>query len=140
MCYAIAAGVVAGRKLGASALAALITRSFSELFRFGKACGAKPETLTGLSGLGDLVLTCSNTQSRNFSAGIALGEGRSPADLRKSDKLAEGIETAPAFTAMAKARGIELPIGAAVAAIVTGAMSVDEAIDGLLARPVRAEN
>ncbi|NWG24534.1 MAG: NAD(P)-dependent glycerol-3-phosphate dehydrogenase [Pseudorhodoplanes sp.] len=138
--YAIAAGVVAGRKLGASALAALITRSFSELFRFGKACGAKPETLTGLSGLGDLVLTCSNTQSRNFSAGIALGEGRSPGDLRTSDKLAEGVETAPAFTEMARARGIELPIGAAVSAIVTGAMSVDQAIDGLLARPVRAEN
>jgi glycerol-3-phosphate dehydrogenase (NAD(P)+) len=136
---AIAAGIVEGRKFGASALAALITRGFAELFRFGKAYGARPETLTGLSGLGDLILTCSNTQSRNFSAGIALGQGQHPADLRKSGKLAEGIETAPALLAMAQARGIDLPIGGAVAAIVSGAMSVDEAIESLMARPLRAE-
>src|SRR5258708_4171245 len=86
---AIAAGIVTGRKLGASAAAALITRGFAELFRFGKAFGARPETLTGLSGLGDLILTCSTPQSRNFSVGIALGQGQAPDDARKN-KLAEG--------------------------------------------------
>ena len=136
---AIAAGIVEGRKFGASALAALITRGFAELFRFGKALGARPETLTGLSGLGDLILTCSNTQSRNFSAGIALGQGRGLADLRKDGKLAEGIETAPALVAMARERGIDLPIAGAVADILSGRTSVDAAIEGLMARPLRAE-
>lgn len=136
---AIAAGIVEGRKFGASALAALITRGFAELFRFGKAYGARPETLTGLSGLGDLILTCSNTQSRNFSAGIALGQGRSVAELRSGGKLAEGIETAPALLAMAQERGIDLPIGGAVAAILAEKISVDAAIEGLMARPLRAE-
>jgi glycerol-3-phosphate dehydrogenase (NAD(P)+) len=136
---AIAAGIVEGRQFGASALAALITRGFAELFRFGKACGARPETLTGLSGLGDLILTCSNVQSRNFSAGIALGQGRSVAELRAGGKLAEGIETAPALLAMAGQRGIDLPIGGAVAAILAGQITVDQAIEGLMARPLRAE-
>lgn len=136
---AIAAGIVEGRKFGASALAALITRGFAELFRFGKALGARPETLTGLSGLGDLILTCSNTQSRNFSAGIALGRGRSVAELRTGGKLAEGIETAPALVAMAQERDIDLPIGGAVAAILAEKISVDAAIEGLMARPLRAE-
>lgn len=136
---AIAAGIVEGRKFGASALAALITRGFAELFRFGKAYDARPETLTGLSGLGDLILTCSNTQSRNFSTGIALGQGKSIAELRASGKLAEGIETAPALLAMAQERGIDLPIGGAVAAILAGTMTVDRAIESLMARPLRAE-
>lgn len=136
---AIAAGIVQGRQFGASALAALITRGFAELFRFGKACGARPETLTGLSGLGDLILTCSNLQSRNFSAGIALGQGRSVAELRAGGTLAEGIETAPALLAMAEQRGIDLPIGGAVAAILAEQITVDQAIEGLMSRPLRAE-
>src|SRR5499425_873314 len=90
---AIAAGIVAGRGLGASAAAALVTRGFAELARFGRAFGARPETLTGLSGLGDLVLTCSSPQSRNFSFGIAVGKGERPQDAAHG-KLAEGAFTA----------------------------------------------
>jgi glycerol-3-phosphate dehydrogenase (NAD(P)+) len=136
---AIAAGIVAGRELGASATAALITRGFAELSRFGRAFGARPETLTGLSGLGDLVLTCSTPQSRNFSFGLALGRGQTPAQVRAGSKLAEGDFTAPALVEMAHAKGVEMPISAAVAAILGGRLSVGEAIDGLLTRPFRAE-
>jgi len=136
---AIAAGIVAGRKLGASAAAALVTRGFAELFRFGKALGARPETLTGLSGLGDLILSCSTVQSRNFSAGIALGEGRAPDEVRKSN-LAEGIDTAPVLVELAKAKKIDLPIATAVAAVLADNMSVDEAIGSLLTRPFKAEH
>ncbi len=136
---AIAAGIVTGRKLGASAAAALITRGFAELFRFGKAFGARPETLTGLSGLGDLILTCSSPQSRNFSLGIALGEGRARDEVQKN-KLAEGIDTAPALVEMAKAKNIDMPIASAVAAVLDGTMSVDGAIESLLTRPFRAES
>ena len=98
---AIAAGIVAGRGLGASAAAALTTRGFAELFRFGRALGARPETLTGLSGLGDLILTCSSAQSRNFSLGIALGQGRSPAQAQAATGLAEGAFTAVALVELA---------------------------------------
>ena len=132
----IAAGIVQGRKLGASATAALVTRGFAELFRFGRAFGARPETLTGLSGLGDLILTCSSGQSRNYSFGIALGKG-DPAQA--GGKLAEGIFTAPALLEMANEKGIEMPIAAAVVAILAGSASVDEAIETLLTRPFRAE-
>jgi glycerol-3-phosphate dehydrogenase (NAD(P)+) len=135
---AIAAGIVTGRKLGASAAAALITRGFAELFRFGKAFGARPETLTGLSGLGDLILSCSTAQSRNFSVGIALGEGRALDEVRKS-KLAEGIDTAPVLAELAKAKNIEMPIASAVAGVLDGKMSVDDAIGSLLTRPFKAE-
>ena len=135
---AIAAGIVTGRKLGASASAALITRGFAELFRFGKAFGARPETLTGLSGLGDLILSCSTAQSRNFSAGIALGEGRALDEIRKN-KLAEGIDTAPVLVELAKAKNIEMPISSAVAGVLDGQMSVDDAIGSLLTRPFKAE-
>ena len=135
---AIAAGIVTCRKLGASAVAALITRGFAELFRFGKAYGARPETLTGLSGLGDLILTCSSMQSRNFSLGISLGQGRSPDEARKS-QLAEGIDTAPALVEMAKAKKIDMPIASAVAAVLDGQMNIDEAIESLLTRPFKAE-
>jgi glycerol-3-phosphate dehydrogenase (NAD(P)+) len=131
---AIAAGIVHGRKLGASATAALVTRGFAELARFGRALGARTETLTGLSGLGDLVLSCASPQSRNFSYGIALGEGRKP-----GGKLAEGAFTASALTELAGERSIEMPIANAVAAVLDGALSVDQAIDGLLTRPFRAE-
>jgi len=131
---AIAAGIVAGRKLGASATAALTTRGFAELARFGRALGARSETLTGLSGLGDLILTCSSPQSRNFSLGIALGEGRAP-----DAKLAEGAFTARALTELATEKGIEMPIATAVAAVLDGKLSVDQAIESLLTRPFRAE-
>jgi len=131
---AIAAGIVEGRKLGASATAALVTRGFAELARFGRTLGARTETLTGLSGLGDLVLTCSSPQSRNFSLGIALGEGRAP-----DGKLAEGASTAAALVELAREKSVEMPISAAVAAVIDGRISVDQAIDGLLTRPFRAE-
>jgi len=135
---AIAAGIVVGRGLGASAAAALTTRGFAELSRFGRTLGAQPETLTGLSGLGDLILTCSSPQSRNFSLGIALGQGK--ADALHGDKLAEGAATAPALVEMAHAKGIEMPIAAAVAAVLEGKLSVDQATESLLTRPLRAEH
>jgi glycerol-3-phosphate dehydrogenase (NAD(P)+) len=136
---AIAAGIVTGRGLGASAAAALTTRGFAELFRFGRALGARPETLTGLSGLGDLILTCSSAQSRNFSLGVALGEGQTPAQASAAAGLAEGAFTAAALVELANAAGVEMPIATAVAAILDGALSVDEAIENLLTRPFRAE-
>ncbi len=136
---AIGAGIVAGRGLGASAAAALTTRGFAELFRFGRALGARPETLTGLSGLGDLILTCSSAQSRNFSLGIALGKGRPPAQARAAGGLAEGAFTAAALVELAAQAGVEMPIATAVAAILDGSSSVDEAIENLLTRPFRAE-
>jgi glycerol-3-phosphate dehydrogenase (NAD(P)+) len=136
---AIAAGIVAGRGLGASAAAALITRGFTELMRFGRAFGAKPETLTGLSGLGDLVLTCSSPQSRNFSFGVALGKGETPRTAAHG-KLAEGVFTAPVLLEMALKRNVEMPISTAIAAVLSEKASVDEAIESLLTRPFRAEN
>jgi glycerol-3-phosphate dehydrogenase (NAD(P)+) len=136
---AIAAGIVAGRGLGASAAAALTTRGFAELFRFGRALGARPETLTGLSGLGDLILTCSSAQSRNFSLGIALGQGRTPAQASAATGLAEGAFTAAALVEMALEANVEMPIATAVAAILDGSLSVNEAIENLLTRPFRAE-
>jgi glycerol-3-phosphate dehydrogenase (NAD(P)+) len=133
---AIAAGIVTGRGLGASAAAALVTRGFAELFRFGRAYGARPETLTGLSGLGDLILTCSSAQSRNYSFGLALGRGNpAPAGA----KLAEGVFTAPVLLEMATEQGIDMPIAGAVVAILSGRASVDEATETLLTRPFRAE-
>ncbi len=135
---AIAAGIVAGRGLGASAAAALITRGFAELFRFGKALDARPRTLTGLSGLGDLILTCSSVHSRNFSFGIALGKGEA-ASAKAGGQLAEGMYTAPVLVEMAEARGIDMPIAAATAAVIDGRLGVNQAIDSLLRRPVGAE-
>ncbi len=132
---AIAAGIVTGRGLGASAQAALTTRGFAELARFGKAYGAKPETMTGLSGLGDLILTCSSPQSRNFSCGVALGKGEKP----DGAKLAEGVFTAPVLLEMAREKNVDMPISSAVAAVLADKMSVDEAIESLLTRPIKAE-
>lgn len=131
---AIAAGIVQGRKLGASATAALVTRGFAELARFGRAFGARGETLTGLSGLGDLILTCSSPQSRNFSLGIALGEGRA-----REGKLAEGAFTALALVELANEKGVDMPIATAVAAVLDGKLRVDAAIESLLTRPFKAE-
>ena len=136
---AIAAGIVVGRRLGASAAAALTTRGFAELIRFGRAFGARPETLTGLSGLGDLLLTCSTPQSRNFSLGVALGEGRLPELPPDGSKLAEGAFTASVLAEMASERGVDMPIATAVAAVLDHRVSVDEAIESLLTRPFRAE-
>jgi glycerol-3-phosphate dehydrogenase (NAD(P)+) len=136
---AIAAGIVAGRGLGASAAAALTTRGFAELFRFGRALGARPETLTGLAGLGDLILTCSSLQSRNFSLGVALGQGQTPAQASAATGLAEGAFTAVVLVELADQAGVEMPIATAVAAILDGALSVDEATENLLTRPFRAE-
>jgi glycerol-3-phosphate dehydrogenase (NAD(P)+) len=131
---AIACGIVDGRALGASALAALTTRGFAELVRFGKAFGARTETMMGLSGLGDLILTCSTPQSRNFSFGVALAKGEPPAG-----KLAEGVFTAPVLLEMARAKNVDMPIAAAVAAVLAGEMTVDQAIESLLTRPLKAE-
>jgi glycerol-3-phosphate dehydrogenase (NAD(P)+) len=132
---AIAAGIAVGRQLGASALAALTTRGFSELMRLGHACGARRETMAGLSGLGDLILTCSNTQSRNFALGIALGRG----EAKPAGKLAEGEFTAPVLIELALSKDVELPVSSAVAAILAGKISIDAAIEGLLTRPFKAE-
>jgi len=132
---AIAAGIVVGRHLGASALAALMARGFAELRRLGEAIGARPETMMGLSGLGDLVLTCSGSQSRNFAYGETIGAGGS----RSGDRLVEGIATAFVARDLARANGVEAPIIAAVAAILDGSLSIDAAIEGLLARPIRQE-
>jgi glycerol-3-phosphate dehydrogenase (NAD(P)+) len=134
---AIAAGVVTGRGLGASALAALTTRGFAELVRFGRAYGAKPETMMGLSGLGDLLLTCSSPQSRNFTFGVNLGRGSKPAAIHAG--LAEGVFTAPVLLEMARERAIDMPISSAAAALLTEKMSVDAAIESLLTRPLKAE-
>jgi glycerol-3-phosphate dehydrogenase (NAD(P)+) len=134
---AIAAGIVAGLGLGASAAAALTTRGFAELTRFGRAYGAKAETMMGLSGLGDLLLTCSSPQSRNFSFGAALGRGQRPGEIHGG--LAEGVFTAPVLLDMARDRGVEMPISTAVAALLAEQMSVNEAIESLLTRPFRAE-
>jgi glycerol-3-phosphate dehydrogenase (NAD(P)+) len=132
---AIAAGIAVGRKLGASAQAALTTRGFSELARFGRALGARAETMVGLSGLGDLILTCSSPQSRNFALGIALGRG----DPAPAGKLAEGASTAPVLVELAASRKVEMPVSSAVAAILAGKLTIDAAIDGLLTRPFKAE-
>ena len=136
---AIASGIVTGRGLGASAQAALTTRGFAELVRFGRAYGAKTETMMGLSGLGDLLLTCSSPQSRNFSFGINLGKGLATKEIHGKTGLAEGAFTAPVLLEMAREKQIDMPIASAIAAVLAGQMSVDEAIESLLARPLRAE-
>jgi glycerol-3-phosphate dehydrogenase (NAD(P)+) len=137
---AIACGVVEGKGLGQNARAALIGRGFAEMTRFGLACGAKRETLAGLSGLGDLVLTCTSTSSRNYSLGFGLGEGRSAADLMSDRRtVAEGAFTAPVLARLARDKGIDMPIVAAVAALIAGRSSVDEVLSDLLARPPRSE-
>jgi glycerol-3-phosphate dehydrogenase (NAD(P)+) len=138
---AIACGVAEGRKLGDGARAALITRGFAELTRLGLAMGAKAETLNGLCGLGDLVLTCTSMSSRNTSLGAALGEGRALKEiLAERRSVAEGAESAPAVVALAARHGVEMPICAAVDAIIGERISIDEAISALLSRPFRAES
>ena len=135
---AIACGVVEGKRLGQNARAALIGRGFAEMTRFGIALGAKRETLAGLSGLGDLVLTCSSTSSRNYSLGVALGQGRSAAELLADRRtVAEGAFTAPVLARLAREKGIDMPIVAAVDALIGGGASADQVLEQLLARPPR---
>jgi glycerol-3-phosphate dehydrogenase (NAD(P)+) len=136
---AIAAGIVTGRGLGASASAALTTRGFAELVRFGRAHGAKIETMMGLSGLGDLILTCSSPQSRNFTFGINLGQGQTANDIHGVTGLAEGAFTAPVLLDMAREKKVDMPISSAIAALLAGKLTVDQAIESLLARPLRSE-
>ncbi|WP_353198017.1 NAD(P)H-dependent glycerol-3-phosphate dehydrogenase [Sandarakinorhabdus sp.] len=135
---AIACGVVEGAGLGLNARAAMIARGFAEMTRFGVARGARAETLAGLSGLGDLVLTCSSENSRNFRLGVGLGQGRPLADLLAGPAVAEGAATAPVLVEAASAAGVEMPIAAAVAALLAGA-PVRDTISALLARPLKAE-
>jgi glycerol-3-phosphate dehydrogenase (NAD(P)+) len=129
-----------GAKLGENARAALITRGLAEMTRFAVALGAKPVTLAGLSGLGDLVLTCSSTQSRNLSLGIELGQGAKLDDiLSRRHSVVEGVETAAALTELARRTAIDMPIVAAVEAVLHRGLSIETAVEGLLARPFRAE-
>jgi glycerol-3-phosphate dehydrogenase (NAD(P)+) len=137
---AVGCGVAEGRKLGDGARAALITRGFHELTKLGLAMGARAETLSGLCGLGDLVLTCCSMTSRNTSLGAALGQGRALKDiLAERRSVAEGAESAPAVMALAAKYNVEMPICAAVDAIVAERVGIDEAITALLSRPFRAE-
>ncbi|MPT48765.1 MAG: NAD(P)-dependent glycerol-3-phosphate dehydrogenase [Sphingobium sp.] len=137
---AIACGVADGAGLGLNARASLISRGFAEMTRFGRALGAKRETLSGLSGLGDLVLTCSSTSSRNFSLGKGLGEGRSAADLLSNRRtVAEGAFTAPVLRDAAHRVAVEMPIVEGVCALLEGNMNVQAMVDALLSRPLRCE-
>lgn len=136
---AIAAGIVAGRRLGASATAAITARGFAELARFGAHFGALPQTLMGLSGLGDLILSCSSLQSRNYALGHALGEGKGLDMVSGKGALAEGALTAEILVEKAHAAGIDMPIAQAVDAVLGGLIDVDQAIAQLMARPQRAE-
>jgi glycerol-3-phosphate dehydrogenase (NAD(P)+) len=137
---AIACGIVMGRRLGDNARAALVTRGLAEMVRLALAKGGKAETLMGLSGFGDLLLTCTSLQSRNHSLGVALGEGKALADiLAERRSVAEGVTSAAAAGALARRLGVEMPITAAVDAILHKGAAIDEAIAELLARPFRAE-
>jgi glycerol-3-phosphate dehydrogenase (NAD(P)+) len=137
---AIACGIVEGRGLGRSAHAALITRGFAELTRLAVALGGEAETVAGLCGLGDLVLTCSSPQSRNMSVGLALGRGESLEQaLAGKLSVAEGVASAPAVRQLAARLGVDMPISDAVAAILSGETGVDQAILNLLSRPIREE-
>jgi glycerol-3-phosphate dehydrogenase (NAD(P)+) len=137
---AIAAGIVAGARLGDNAAAALITRGLAEIMRLGDALGASRATLMGLSGLGDLVLTCGSTQSRNMSLGKALGEGRALADvLGERRSVAEGVFTASGVAALAQKHAIEMPICGAMDRVLNHGAAVADEIEGLLSRPFKLE-
>ena len=133
---AIACGIVEGKRFGQNARAALIARGFAEMTRFGVAMGGRRETLAGLSGLGDLVLTCSSTSSRNFSLGKAIGEGGKVSELMKDRRtVAEGAHTAPVVHRIALDRDIDMPIVAAVVELLSGKVDIDELLGTLLSRP-----
>jgi glycerol-3-phosphate dehydrogenase (NAD(P)+) len=138
---AIACGIVAGRRMGDNARAALITRGLAEIVRLGLAKGARTETLMGLSGLGDLTLTCNAMQSRNFSLGAALGEGRGLADiLAERNAVTEGVFSAGSVVALANRLGVEMPICEAVNRIVNEDAPIDRVIAELLSRPFAHEH
>jgi glycerol-3-phosphate dehydrogenase (NAD(P)+) len=138
---AIACGIVTGRKLGDNTRAALITRGLAEMARLGTAKGGRPETLMGLSGLGDLTLTCNGPQSRNMSLGMALGEGRKLEDvLAERTSIAEGVFSAASVVALAEKLGVDMPICAAVDQVINLGADIDATIAGLLSRPFRAES
>jgi glycerol-3-phosphate dehydrogenase (NAD(P)+) len=138
---AIACGIVEGRGLGRSAHAAVITRGFAEMTRFAVALGAEAETLNGLCGLGDLVLTCSSPQSRNMSFGLELGRGAKPADiLAARNGVTEGAESAPAVVELGRRLGVDLPICDTVNALIDGRLDARAALDRLLNRPFREES
>jgi len=137
---AVATGIATGCGMGENARAALVTRGLAEMMRLGAAMGAQPETLMGLSGLGDLVLTCSSTQSRNMSLGVALGQGRTLQDILAERKtVAEGVPTTAAASALAALKQVDMPIVAAVDAVLNRGAGVADVIAGLLARPLKAE-
>ena len=137
---AIACGIVEGKGLGDSARAALLTRAFAEMMRFGRVMGARPETLTGLSGLGDLMLTATSAQSRNYSLGLELGRGRRLADiLGERITVAEGVFTAQVVVELAREHGIDMPISESVHRIVSGVSDPDTEMNRLLARPLKDE-
>ena len=138
---AIACGVVEGRGMGDNARAALITRGLAEMVRLAVAKGGRRETLMGLSGLGDLTLTCNAMQSRNFSLGVALGRGRRLAEIEGERRsVAEGVASSAAVAALAAELGIDMPIAAAVDAIVGRGADIDAVIAGLLSRPLTREH
>ncbi|MBT8458571.1 MAG: glycerol-3-phosphate dehydrogenase, partial [Boseongicola sp.] len=132
---ALAAGMAIGAGFGDSARAAVIARGFAEMTRYAMSKGAEPETLQGLSGLGDLVLTCTSDKSRNFSAGIAFGQGKEP----DTSSTIEGIATAAALSAEATKQGLDLPLTKAIHAVTTGKIAVQDAVGALLARPIKQE-
>lgn len=134
--YAIACGIVGGAELGESARAALMTRSFAEMSRLAEAMGAEPDTLVGLSGFGDLVLTCTSPQSRNFTYGYGLGRGEGFA----TTKTVEGIATAKATVALAQAYDQDLPVARTVAAVLEQKMTIKEALNYLMSRPLKKES
>ena len=137
---AIACGIVAGRGMGENARAALITRGLAEMVRLGAAKGARAETLMGLSGLGDLVLTCGSLESRNTSVGVALAKGETLQDILDSRRsIAEGVFSAVSVVGLARRFAIEMPISEAVHDVLHGDVTIDDAIDALLSRPYKAE-
>ena len=137
---AIAAGMVEGKQLGESARAALITRGIAEMARLGTALGANPETLLGMCGIGDLMLTANSMQSRNFSMGAALGEGKTLEEILKTrSSVTEGVHTARAVIEIAQKHGVDMPVSKAVYDILEGNVTIDEAMDNLLDRPLKTE-
>ena len=137
---AVASGIVEGKGLGDNARAAMIARGLAEMTRLGVAMGAKAETLVGLSGLGDLVLTCAGKQSRNMSLGLALGQGRKLADiLAERTAVTEGVFSATAVSALADRHNVDMPISKAVDDVLNHDVPLDDAIQSLLARPQRSE-
>lgn len=138
---AIVCGIVAGRHMGENARAAVVTRGLHEMAKMAESMGGRRETLMGLSGIGDLILTCSSMQSRNFSLGFALGQGQSLQDILKARHgITEGVPTTEALARLAAARGIDMPLVTALQSCLTGAADIDAAIHALLARPLQAEN